>query len=170
MQNTSLHSATTFTRTRKPLLVAVVLLTALSLSGCSAILQQIKQATSSTAAPSGRTDVFQMKVGDCFNDESASQVTEVPKVPCTTPHKYEIYFSFKLTGSTYPGDSVVSKESDDGCTPPFTTFVGIAAADSNISSGNLVPTSDSWKSGDREVLCYVSADGNTTGTLKGANH
>jgi len=170
MQITSLRSATTSTRAGKPLLVAAVLLTALSLSGCSAILQQIKQGTSSTVAPSGRADVFKLKVGDCFNDESASQVSEVPKVPCTTAHKNEIYFSFKLTDSKYPGDSAVSKESDAGCIPPFTSFVGMAEADSDLSVGNLVPTSDSWKSGDREVLCYVSADSDTTGTLKGANH
>jgi hypothetical protein len=40
---------------------------------------------------------------------------------------------------------------------------------SPIRAISYFPTSDSWKNGDREILCTVYDDGvKTTGTLKGA--
>jgi hypothetical protein len=55
----------------------------------------------------GSLDAFQLQVGDCYNDQSTyeTEVTRVPGVPCYEPHDNEVYATFDLSMSEYPGPS-----------------------------------------------------------------
>ena len=60
-------------------------------------------------------------------------------------------------------------QGDAFCADEFETFIGTPADQSELLATYMYPTEDSWKSGDREILCVVYVDGTTTtGTLKGA--
>jgi hypothetical protein len=139
---------------RTPLfLVALVL----ALSACGAL-------------GGGSKSVFDLEVGDCFDDPTESgEISEVPIVDCADPHDNEVYAAFDYDGDSFPGDDAMSTAADDGCQDRFEDFVGIAYLDSALYVTHLVPTSDSWDSGDREIICVLyEPNEKLTGSMEGA--
>ena len=129
-------------------------------------------------------DVFKISVGDCIADDSASgndpaatEVYDVPIVPCSQPHAYEVYHDFNMPDqSTYPGDEAVSAAAEEGCTGQgFTDYIGKEFASSELYVYWYTPTPGSWAAGDRMVSCLVlepaaETGGNpTSGSLKDSN-
>lgn len=166
------------TTTSRPVARAIAVTTiataALLLSGCS-LLNQVtnttqRDASGTPTAANGDADVFSIKVGDCLNDASSTgTVTTAPIVPCSQPHDSEAYKSIKMADGAFPGETAVKSQADQGCATAFPDFIGVSYDDSSLKISYYFPTSDSWKNGDREILCTVYDDGvKTTGTLKGA--
>lgn len=167
-------------RTRT-LLTRAVAITALAaaaflMSGCS-ILNTItnttpRDASGTPTANNDDADVFSIKVGDCLDDATASgTVTTAPIVPCSKAHDSEAYKSITMADGdgSFPGQDAVKAQADQGCADAFPGFIGIKYDDSGLSISYYYPTADSWKNGDREILCTVyDKDKKTTGTLKNA--
>ncbi|PRX92558.1 septum formation family protein [Allonocardiopsis opalescens] len=145
-----------------------------ALSGCAGLggvtgAPEPERGDDGAIAESGDADVFSIAVGDCMNDTTGTEVTEVPVVPCEEPHDNEVYASIMMEDGDYPGDEAVSTQADEGCTAEFETFIGVPYAESEIYLSTLTPTEQSWASGDREILCLAyDPAGQTTGTLEGA--
>lgn len=118
---------------------------------------------------SGTLAVTDLHVGDCFNNSTSTEVSEVDAVPCGDPHQYELFHVFQLTGATYPTDADLDSQSAAACAPAFATYVGHDYETSTLSISTLYPTSDGWKHGDREVQCVVhnEAESKVTGTARG---
>ncbi|WP_411699520.1 septum formation family protein [Conyzicola sp.] len=57
---------------------------------------------------------------------------------------------------------------DTGCYDQFATFVGLDYESSALDYFPILPTADTWSTGDREVICSVFDTVQTTGTLAGA--
>jgi hypothetical protein len=129
--------------------------------------------TSSTTSDSPSTDTvdaFSIKIGDCFLDPNVSQVSSLEIVPCSQPHFAEAFHKFDLTDATMPDETLMKQRASDGCTPAFDAFIGVAYNDSALDYYYFTPTTESWASGDREILCAVlDPAGDTTGSLAGAN-
>lgn len=143
---------------------AVILaVSALALTGCSIL----------TGVPEGETDVFSVKVGDCisFGADTGDEISSIPVVPCDEPHDQEVFDRFELTGDAFPGDAAIEEERIAYCEgDAFTSFVGLPYADSIYATSGLTPTSSSWETGDREVLCTIGDPaGQVTGSLEGIN-
>lgn len=149
---------------------------ALALSGCSVIDSVIPKPAETRDAQSGEivgggsTDVFTLQPGDCLNDNSVSdEVTNVPTVPCSEPHQYEVYGEVVLEGDEFPGDDVINQQADDGCYAQFAAFAGIAYEDSVLDYTYYTPLQEGWEQlHDRLVTCLISDTGETTGSLAGA--
>ena len=69
----------------------------------------------------------------------------------------------------------MTNDAETGCTDAFADFAGIPYSDSkSLDFSYYYPTSDSWKGGDREILCLIYAYDSagtaekTTGSLEGA--
>lgn len=119
------------------------------------------------------TDVFDLVVGDCFDEWSGDTVYEVPVVDCATPHDWEVYTDFEVPDTAdgaFPGEDKVDVAADDGCLTAFETFLGASYADTVYDYSYLVPTADSWtESDDRLITCIITDPaGKTTGSLEGA--
>ena len=115
-------------------------------------------AASVTPGEGEMTSVFELEVGDCFNDAEDSIVNEVEVVDCAAGHRYEIYGSAEYAaedGDAYVGEEVLQGFVEEECIGMFEPFVGMAYADSDLFIYYLAPTEDSWDEGDREVLCAV---------------
>lgn len=159
---------------RTLLLAAVVSMGALALSGCSIIetifpAQAERNSETNEVETAGEADVFQMQVGDCLNDQDATEVDSVPAVPCDEPHDYEVYYSFDLDAGEYPGDDAVYEDADQGCYDAFADFVGVTYEESALEFNNFVPTEGSWNElDDREIVCVVYDAEPVTGTLEGS--
>jgi hypothetical protein len=158
------------------LLATALLVSAVTLSGCSVIDDIIPKPAETRDSQTGEivgggtTDVFTLAVGDCLNDESSSEeVSEVPTVPCADAHQYEVYGEVVLEGDEWPGDEIVTQQADDGCYSQFEPFAGIAYEDSVFDFNYYTPTEAGWESaGDRFVTCVIFDAGKTTGSLAGA--
>jgi hypothetical protein len=158
----------------KPRAFVVVVAVALSLAGCSGN-------STPTETPTAADNIFALQLGDCFNDTSgldagtgAAEAKAVQLIDCTAPHQLEVYAQSTLDGDLYPGTESAASQADDVCFTEFEAFAGApfdTAVDFNYKT--LYPTSASWATGDREILCAIaSVDGEqileTTGSLKGA--
>ena len=95
-------------------------------------------------------------------------VTAVDAVPCSSPHHAEVYATFKLAGSTYPGDEVVDTQSDSGCESYLSVYSASASDDEALTIYYYKPNRDTWRTGDRQVICIASDDDHLrTGSIKG---
>lgn len=159
---------------RHPLVLAAVLgVGALTLTGCSVLeelfpVQAERDTETQEIQAAGEADIFLMSVGDCIDDQAASEFDSVPAVPCGDPHDMEVYHAFDIQDGTFPGDEVIAAAADEGCYAAFAPFIGLAYEESAIEYTVYTPTSGSWAAGDREILCLVYEDGKTTGTLAGS--
>jgi hypothetical protein len=102
-----------------------------------------------------------LRVGDCFNepkidDLNANEQIEtelVDVVPCRGPHDAEIYHSFQLSGTEYPGQSVIDREARV-CVQEFKEFVGLSYTQSRLDFVYYFPTQESWDIlDDRGIAC-----------------
>jgi len=111
---------------------------------------------SSNAVSSQMISVFDLRVGDCFDDQSLDvEQTEVPLVDCSLPHDNELYFEYAMTDPAFPGGDAVLDNSLLQCVAEFDGFVGFAYADSALDVFPITPTAESWVEGDRTVYCAL---------------
>jgi hypothetical protein len=161
-------------RSRVALAGGLVVL-ALGLGGCSAIEGLFggpnvsRDAESQEVVEAGTADVFTMRVGDCFDDVAADEVSDVPAVPCGEPHDNEVYYEFSMTGDEWPGQEAIDAEAQAQCGPQFDTFVGLSYEESVLNWFPFTPTQGSWdEMGDRVVQCVVyEPDTKVQGSLAG---
>ena len=164
------------TAARTTLMIATLAVAGAALSGCSVLQGLLGEETvtrdeeSQEVVEAGSADVFNLHVGDCFDDDSLSSgISEVPAVPCADPHDNEIYFIYDMPNGDYPGESEVEASADQGCAAEFEAFVGAAYETSAIDYWALYPSEDTWNQiADREVICSVyDTAGQVSGTLQG---
>lgn len=162
---------------RSAILIAALAVTGMGLSGCSVIQGLLGEETvardgdTQEVVEAGSADVFNLHVGDCFDDEtSEAGVTDVPAVPCAEPHDNEIYFIYDLPDGEFPGDAAVETAANEGCAAEFEAFVGLPYEASVLDHWAIYPSEDTWTQiDDREVVCSVWEPGvKVTGTLAGA--
>jgi Septum formation len=165
---------TTMTITSTPwgraLAVTTVATATLALAGCSLLGNIVSGNDSGTdTGPGTDTDVFTIVVGDCLNDGSLEgEVSTVRTIDCAEPHDSEAYASIIMTDGEFPGDQAVQDQATADCTTQFSTFVGLAYAESIYNFSYYYPTAASWAQGDREILCLIIDEaGKTTGSLAG---
>jgi len=105
----------------------------------------------------GNVDVFNVQVGDCFNDVSSydDQVTSVPGVPCAEPHDNETYAVFDVGFDSYPADGNMDEMAYGACMEHFESFVGRDYETSSLEISTMSPSRESWEQNDREVVCAV---------------
>ncbi|WKZ82874.1 MAG: septum formation family protein [Acidimicrobiia bacterium] len=118
------------------------------------------------------TSVFDLAVGDCFDDPPsvADEVEAVTTVDCTQPHDNEIYFEYQMTEAVYPGREETMNLAATRCLAEFEPFVGMPYADSDLDLFPITPTAESWENGDRVVYCAIYALdlSKLTGSMRGA--
>lgn len=156
---------------RRTLTVLAVGTASLALAGCS-LLGNITGGTDTPAEPGTGTDVdvFTIAVGDCLNDGGVDgEVSTVETIDCAQPHDSEAYASILMDDGEFPGDTVVDDFAIEQCTAAFADFVGLSYEESALSFSYYYPTTESWASGDREILCLlVDPAGKVEGSLEGA--
>ena len=127
-----------------------------------AFLSQASRDGSGAIVSSGRIDAFDIRLGDCFNDESpesAAEETEisgVSGVPCAEPHDNEVFALFDLDLETFPEGDAMSEIAYDECVQRFEPFVGSDYLTSSLDLYPMYPTQQSWNErNDREVICAL---------------
>ncbi|MGE0703679.1 MAG: septum formation family protein [Limisphaerales bacterium] len=118
-----------------------------------------------TIATAGSLGAFQIRVGDCYNDDGPlsatdqaeiTEVSSVPAVPCSEPHDNEVFALLPASLTNYPGRQEMADLSDAMCLERFEDFVGRDYDSSSLAIATIHPTEESWRErNDREVVCAV---------------
>ncbi|GIF39077.1 putative secreted protein with PEP-CTERM sorting signal [Actinoplanes xinjiangensis] len=102
------------------------------------------------------TGTTELEAGDCISSlDDSSRVHDMPVVPCTRPHKAEVYHVFQFPAGAYPGQTVVEEQSDERCATAFEPYDTPENEDLEIYY--LFPEDETGWEQDRSVLCIASA-------------
>ena len=120
-----------------------------------------------------------IRVGDCFMVPRASPgfslepqlIDEVAHSPCKEPHDGEAIFVGNYDAdadATFPAGPAIDDFWEAECVPAFEAYTGSALADvQHLAVGLFQPGPESWRHGDREVMCYLTPlDGTTSQSYK----
>lgn len=110
--------------------------------------------------------VFSLKTGDCFDPQGAQSYS---LVSCDAPHQAEVFATFAVTGTKWPGATAIRAEASGGCASRLTGYVNPQLAIS-LTSTYVYPDANAWQAGTRTVICEVrAASGQLTGSVRGAS-
>jgi hypothetical protein len=107
--------------------------------------------------------VFSLKAGDCVNSSADGLAATV--VPCTSPHHAEIFATFALAGSSWPGSAAVQQQAGDGCQARLAGYLNPALLNAGLDQEFVYPDQTAWEAGVRTTVCEVSSP---AGTLTGS--
>jgi hypothetical protein len=112
-----------------------------------------------------KSAVFSLKTGNCFDPQGQSYTL----ISCDSPHVAEVFATFALTGTKWPGDAAAQAAASAGCASRLSGYLNPQLAIS-LSSTYVYPDSVAWQAGTRTVICEVrAASGELTGSVRGAS-
>ncbi len=103
--------------------------------------------------------VFSLRVGDCI--DTGLRGTSSSVTSCNSPHDAEVFATFALSNTTWPGTATVQQEADTGCSSRLAGYLNPQLAIS-LSQQYAYPGQVAWQTGTRTVICEVRA---TSGLL-----
>jgi hypothetical protein len=107
--------------------------------------------------------VFKLRPGDCIN--SAPNGLVVTVLACGTPHEAEVFATFALPASSWPGGAAVEQAAGDGCASRLGAYLNPDLANAGLAQEFVYPNQTAWQAGERTVVCEVSS---STGKLTGS--
>jgi hypothetical protein len=107
--------------------------------------------------------VYALRAGECIN--SSPNGLSVTILSCSTPHEAEVFATFSLTGSDWPGSAAVQQQASDGCANRVAGYLNPQLLNAGLTEEYVYPNQDAWKAGIRTVVCEVSA---ASGPLSGS--
>jgi hypothetical protein len=130
--------------------------------GAYAFLSQASRDSTGAIDSAGQIDAFDIRLGDCFNDDSSvgtdrvSEVYSLDAVPCAEPHDNEVFAVFDLTLEAFPEGEAMTDIVGEECLQRFEPYVGRDYEASSLEITTMYPTYQSWNErGDREVGCIL---------------
>ena len=112
-----------------------------------------------------KSAIFSLKTGQCI-DPNGQDATIVS---CSSTHDAEVFATFALPGSNWPGTAAVGAAASSGCSDRLSGYLNPQLAIS-LASTYIYPDSVAWQAGTRTVICEVRAtNGQLTGSVQGAS-
>jgi hypothetical protein len=110
--------------------------------------------------------VFKLQTGDCVNSTNG-QVVAI--LPCYTPHEAEVFATFSLPATAWPGTATVAREASSGCGDRLSGYLNPQLAIS-LTQSYVYPDEVAWMAGTHTVICEVRAtSGQLTSSVRGAS-
>jgi hypothetical protein len=107
--------------------------------------------------------VYALRAGDCIN--SSQNGLSVTILSCATPHEAEVFATFSLTGSSWPGGTAVDQQANSGCADRIAGYLNPQLLNAGLIQEYVYPNRGAWQAGVRTVVCEVSS---STGPLTGS--
>ena len=108
---------------------------------------------------------FSVRAGDCINLTTSG--TEVHVVPCAGSHDAEVFGTFRLAGTAWPGTAAVRQRAASGCAGRLAGYLNPQLAVTNLAQSYVYPGQRGWDTGERTVVCEVHAiSGKLTGSVR----
>jgi hypothetical protein len=111
-----------------------------------------------------KSAIFSLRTGECIDPNGQAATV----VPCTTAHEAEVFATFALPASAWPGETGVQTAASTGCDSRLTGYLNPQLAIS-LATTFVYPDKVAWQAGTRTVICEVHAtSGNLNGSVRGA--
>ena len=138
------------------------------LLGALLMLAIVGGVVSSVTVRTGTTVAADLTVRDCLKGmpDSSQPVATVETVACGESHAGEVFAVLNMPDGDLPGEAAIEAYADN-CGPAFAGYSPKTITDDSIQLSVLYPTADSWKEGDRALICIASLDPPRAGSLKG---
>ena len=148
------------------LALGFVLLAAAILGGAVAIVGSVTHGFKKPVKVTyTKSPVFSLKSCDCIDPQGQSYTL----ISCDSPHEAEVFATFSLGGTAWPGSTAVAAAASGGCASRLTGYLNPQLAVS-LASTYVYPDATAWQAGTRTVICEVrAASGELTGSVRGAS-
>lgn len=133
---------------------------------------------SRTAAPSAEEqNIFDVQVGDCVADiyaigqaDAGAGVETLGIIDCEQPHNAELYHvgDVPVASVELPSEQELTGQANQICLDAFEGFVGTPYLQSELDYTLFLPTAESWRYGDREIMCLIVSGDPVTGSAQGS--
>ena len=109
--------------------------------------------------------VYRLRAGECLN--SSQNGLSVTILSCATPHQAEVFATFSLTGSSWPGNATIQQQASNGCTDRIGGYLNPQLLNAGLIQQYVYPDQGAWRAGVRTVVCEVSsASGPLSGSVR----
>ncbi len=155
------------TRDIKPLAIVGMVLGVIALVGVAAGVLDLAthgfhRKTVVTYRPAA---VFTLRPGDCVN--SAPNGLAFTRLACSEPHDAEVFATFALPGSSWPGSAAVQQEAGNACADRISGYLNPQLADAAFAQEYIYPDQSAWLAGEHTVVCEIrSSTGKLTGSVR----
>jgi hypothetical protein len=157
------------TRDISPLAIAAIVFGVIALVGVAAGVLAVvthgfhkKAVVTVTYRPAA---VFKLRPGDCIN--SGPNGLAVTVLSCGTPHDAEVFATFSLPTSSWPGVATAQQEAGNGCASRLSGYLNPDLANAGLAQEFVYPNQTAWQAGERTVVCEVSSPtGKLTGSVR----
>jgi Septum formation len=144
------------------MIVGVIALVAVAVGVLAVVTHGFRPKTVITYRPAA---AFGLRPGECVN--SGSNALNVTVVSCATPHDAEVFATFRLPGTGWPGDSAVQQDAGNGCESRLGGYLNPQLATADLTQEYVYPNEAAWKAGEHTVVCEVRAvSGPLTGSVR----
>jgi hypothetical protein len=143
-------------------ILVVIVLVGGAVGGLAVVTHGFHRKTEVTYRPAA---VFRLRAGDCVNFGPNGQSVTV--LSCATPHDAEVFATFALPASSWPGGPAVQQDASNGCASRLGGYLNPQLADAGLAQEFFYPDQTAWQAGSRTVVCEVRAPtGQLTGSVR----
>jgi Septum formation len=142
------------------IIVGVIALVGVAVGVLAIVTHGFRPKTVVTYRPAA---AFGLRPGQCVN--SGPNALDVTVLSCARPHDAEVFATFRLPDTSWPGTSAVQADASDGCASRFGSYLNPDLATIGLTQEFIYPNRTAWLAGERTVVCEVSA---TSGRLTGS--
>jgi len=112
--------------------------------------------------------VFSLRAGQCV-DSGAGGISGVHVVSCGQAHDAEVFATFRVAGSRYPGAAALQQRAGQGCVTRLAGYLNPQLPADSLAQSYIYPGAGAWSAGERTVVCTVrSTSGPLVGSVRAA--
>jgi Septum formation len=142
------------------IIVGVIALVGVAVGVLAVVTHGFRPKTVITYRPAA---AFGLRPGQCIN--SGPNALDVTVLSCTRPHDAEVFATFSLPATAWPGASAVQADASGGCASRLGGYLNPDLATIDLAQEFIYPNQAAWQAGERTVICEVRA---TSGRLTGS--
>jgi Septum formation len=144
------------------IIVGVIVLVAVAVGVLAVITHGFRPKTVITYRPAA---VFGLRAGECV--DSGANALNVTVVSCTTPHDAEVFATFRLPGTSWPGAPAVQQDAGSGCQTRLVGYLNPELVTADLTQEYVYPNQTAWQAGEHTVVCEIrAASGPLTGSVR----
>ena len=112
--------------------------------------------------------VFSLRPGECLNSGS-NGISGLQVLSCSQAHGAEVFATFRVAGSHYPGAMALQQQAREGCASRLSGYLNPQLAAASLAQSFVYPDAGAWSAGERTVVCTVrSTSGPLVGSVRSA--
>jgi hypothetical protein len=108
--------------------------------------------------------VFSLRPGECLNAGS-NGISGLRVLSCSQAHDAEVFATFRVAGSRYPGATALQQQARQGCASRLSGYLNPQLPAASLAQSFVYPDEGAWSAGERTVVCTVRS---TSGPLVGS--